>query len=177
MMTFFFFKLLYKLALEVKEFFWKGNSYSSLQSFGQEMLTKLRQSDMSDKNLWDEIFANQLLSQYLELHSQPKEAINAVKSLETTNTDRRDGLISYYHTAYFLTGKKELLVEGKNFSTPEELAEHMNSLLDESIEAFENFSYKLIDNNNKLNEEFEAWLIALGKRNELENWKQNLKTA
>ena len=53
----------------------------------------------------------------------------------------------------------------------------MNSLLDDSAEAFENFAYKLTDNDNKLNEEFEAWLIALGKRNELENWKQNLKTA
>ena len=172
-----FFKLLYKLAPEVKEFFWKDNRYSSLQSFGQEMLTKLRQSDMSDKNLWDEIFANQLLSQYLELHSQPKEVVDAVKSLETMNTDRRDGLISYYHTAYFLTGKKELQVEDKKFYTVEELAEHMNSLLDGSIEAFEIFSYKLIDDNNKLNEEFEAWLIALGKRDELNNWKQNLKIA
>lgn len=172
-----FFKLLYKLAPEMKEFFWKGNSYSSLQKFGQNMLMKLRLSDMRDKNLWDEILANRLFSQYLELHSQPKEAVEAVRSLETTNRDRRDGLISYYHMAYLLTGKKELLVDGKNFSTAEELAEHMNILLNKSIEAFESFSYNLIDNNNKLNEEFEAWLIALGKRDELENWKQNLKSA
>ena len=172
-----FWKLLYKLAPNVKEFFWKNKRYPSLQSFGQEMLTKLRQSDMSDKNLWDEIFANRLLSQYLEFHSHPKEVVNAVKSLETTNRDRRDGLISYYHTAYLLTGKKELQIEDKKFYTAEELAEHMNSLLDDSTEAFENFSNKLIDNDNKLNEEFEAWLIALGKRDELNNWKHNLKTA
>lgn len=172
-----FWRLLYKLAPDIKEFFWKNKRYSSLQSFGQEMLAKLRQSDMSDKNFWDEIFANHLLSQYLELHSQPKEAVDAVKSLETTNRDRRDGLISYYHAAYLLTGKKELQVEDKKFYTAEELAEHINSLLDGSTEAFENFSYKLIDNDKKLNEEFEAWLIALGKRDELNNWKQNLKTA
>lgn len=172
-----FFKLLYKLAPDMKEFFWKNKHHSSLQSFGQEILTKLRQSDMSDKNLWDEVFTNQLLSQYLEIHSQPKEAVAAVKSLETTNRDRRDGLISYYHAAYLLTGKKELQLEDKNFYTAEELAEHMNSLLDDSTEAFENFSNKLINDDNKLNEEFEAWLIALGKRDELNSWKQNLKTA
>ena len=172
-----FWKLLYKLAPDIKEFFWKNKRYSSLQSFGQEMLTKLHQSDMSDKNLWDEIFANQLLSQYLELHSQPKEAVDAVKFLEITNTDRKDGLISYYHAAYLLTGKKELQVEDKKFYTAEELAEHMKFLLDDSTEAFEIFSYKLIDSDNKLNEEFEAWLIALGRRDELNNWKQNLKTA
>ena len=169
-----FWKLLYKLAPNVKEFFWKEKHYPSLQSFGQEMLTKLRRADTSDKNFWDEIFANHLLSQYLELHAQPKEA---VQSLETTNRDRRDGLISYYHAAYLLIGKKELQVEDEKFYTAEELAEYMNSLLDDSAEAFENFAYKLTDNDNKLNEEFEAWLIALGKRNELENWKQNLKTA
>ena len=172
-----FWRLLYKLAPNVEEFFWKNKLYPSLQSFGQEILTKLRQSDMSDKNLWDEVFANRLLSQYLELHSQPKEVVNAVRSLETTNRDRRDGLISYYQTAYLLTGTKELQIEDKKFYTAEELAEHMNFLLDESTEAFENFSNKLIDNDNKLNEEFEAWLIALGKRDELNNWKQNLKTA
>ncbi|MBR3745418.1 MAG: hypothetical protein IKN27_00470, partial [Selenomonadaceae bacterium] len=83
----------------------------------------------------------------------------------------------YYHAAYLLTGKKELQVEDKKFYTAEELAEHMNSLLDDSIETFENFSYKLTDNDNKLTEEFEAWLIALGKRDELNNWKHNLKTA
>lgn len=172
-----FWKLLYKLAPDVKEFFWKGKLYSSLQSFGQEMLTKLRQADTSDKNYWDEIFANHLLSQYLELHAQPKEAVDAVQSLETTNRDRRDGLISYYHAAYLLICKKELQVDDKKFYTAEELAEYMNSLLDDSAEVFENFAYKLTDNDNKLNEEFEAWLIALGKRTELENWKQNLKTS
>lgn len=172
-----FWKLLYKLALDVKEFFWKGKLYSSLQSFGQEMLTKLRQADTSDKNYWDEIFVNHLLSQYLELHAQPKEAVDAVKSLETTNRDRRDGLISYYHAAYLLIGKKELQVDDKKFYTAEELAEYMNSLPDDSADVFENFAYNLTDNDNKLNEEFEAWLIALGKRNELKNWKQNLKTS
>lgn len=172
-----FWNLLYKLAPDVKEFFWKGKSYPSLQEFGQNILIKLRLSDMSDKNLWDEILSKHLLSQYLELHSQPKEIVGAVKSLETTNRDRRNGLISYYHIAYLLTGKKELLVDGKNFSTPEELAEHMNSLLDDSMETFEKFCYKLINKENSLNEEFEAWLIALGKRNELNAWKQNLKSA
>ena len=172
-----FWKLLYKLTPDVKEFFWKGRSYPSLQKLGQEMLTRLRRADMSDKNFWDEILGKRLLSQYLESHSQPKEIISAVKSLENTNRDRRDGLISYYHVAYFLAGKKELQVANKNFSTAEQLAEHMNALIGESVEKFEQFCYKLIDSNNKLSEEFEAWLIALGKRNELNSWKQNLQTA
>lgn len=170
-----FWKLLYKLAPNMKKFFWKGKSYPSLQKFGQDMLMKLRLGDMSEKNLWDEILAKQLISQYLELHSQSKELVNATNALETTSEDRRDGLIPYYQMAYILTGKAELAFGGTTFSTPEDLAKHMNILIDDSIEAFENFSGNLIDNNNKLNEEFEAWLIALGKRDELNSWKQNLQ--
>ena len=170
-----FWNLLYKLAPNMKKFFWKGKIFQSLQDFGKNMLIKLRMSDMKEKNFWDEIFANQLTSKYLELHSQQKELVDAVKALETTSKDRRDGLISYYQMAYILTGKAELVIGGRIFSTPEDLAKHMNSLIDESTEEFEKFSTHLIDSNNKLNEEFEAWLIALGKRDELNDWKQNLQ--
>lgn len=169
-----FWRLLYKLAPDSEEFFWKGRNYSSLEKFGQEMLAKLRRSNASDKSFWDEIINRRLLSQYLEIHSQPKEIVAAVKSLESTNVDRKDDRKKYYLAAYFLTGKKELLVGDKKFSTAENLAKYMNALLDDSAEAFEEFCFNLIDSDNNLNEEFEAWLIALGKRNELQTWKQNL---
>ena len=172
-----FWRLLYKLAPDAEEFFWKGRNYSSLEKFGQDMLAKLRRSNASDKNFWDEILNRWLLSQYLEIHSQPKEIVDAVKSLENTNADRKDDRKKYYLAAYFLTGKKELLAGGKKFSTAEKLVKYMNDLLDDSTEAFEEFCFNLINADNNLNEEFEAWLIALGKRNELQTWKQNLKTA
>ena len=172
-----FWKLLYKLAPDMKEFFWKGRKYSSLKDFGQDMLIRLRLVNMNDKNFWDEILSKRLLSQYLEIHSSPQKIIDGVKALEVTNRDRKDEYIKYYLLAYLLMGKKELRVEEKNFSTAEELAEYMDNLLGDSVKTFEEFCYKLIDNKNALNEEFEAWLISLGKRNELNNWKQNLKTA
>ena len=172
-----FWKVLYKLAPDLEEFFWKGKKYSSLKKFGQDMLIKLRLADMSNKNFWDEVINWRLLSQYLEIHSQPQKIIDGVKALENTNRDRRDERIKYYLLAYLLMGKKELRVEEKNFSTTEELAEHMNDLLGDSFATFEKFCYKLIYSKNALNEEFEAWLISLGKRNELNIWKQNLKTA
>ena len=172
-----FWKLLYKLAPDVKEFFWKDKMYPSLKKLGQNMLTKLRLGDESDKNFWDEILDKHLLSQYLELHSQPKNFIDAIKSFEVTNADRTNDYIKYYLVAYFLTEKIELLVDGKSFSTPETLAEHMDELLNESAEKFDKFCHKLIYDTNTLNAEFESWLIALGKRKELNDWKQNLKIA
>ena len=172
-----FFALIYKLLPTLQEFYWKDKKYSSLADFGWDILNKLRHADMSEKNLWDEIFANKLISKYLTSHKQAREIISAVQSLENTNEDRKNDLQKYYLMAYILTGKRELQIDDKNFSSPEELAEHMNFLLNNSESNFENFCDKLMDDNNKLNVEFESWLIALGKRNELENWKQNLKAS
>ena len=132
---------------------------------------------MRSQVFWDEILGSRLISQCLELHSQPQALIDGVKALETTNRDRNDGRIKYYRAAYFLMGRKELLVDGKKFSTTEELVEHMNTLLRRSVADFEKFCYKLISDKNVLNEEFEAWLIALGKRGELSSWRQRLQIA
>ena len=169
-----FWKLLYKLSPNLKKFFWKNKNYSSAQKLGEDILIKLRMADTGDKNFWNEILENNLLSQYLKNISAPKAIIDAVKSLENTNKDRANNQ-KYYQLAYLLTGSREFVIDGKNFSTVEELIEHMNNLLKNSADTFENFCYKLIDGDNNLNEEFEAWLIAIGKRAELNNWKNNLR--
>ena len=169
-----FWKLLYKLSPNLKKFFWKNKNYSSAQKLGEDILIKLRMADTSDKKFWNEILENNLLSQYLKNISAPKAIIDAVKSLENTNKDRANNQ-KYYQLAYLLTGSREFVIDGKNFSTVEELINHMNNLLKNSADTFENFCYKLIDGDNNLNEEFEAWLIAIGKRAELNNWKNNLR--
>ena len=169
-----FWKLLYKLSPNLKKFFWKNKNYSSAQKFGEDILIKLRMADTGDKKFWNEILENNLLSQYLKNISAPKAIIDAVKSLENTNKDRANNQ-KYYQLAYLLTGSREFVIDGKNFSTVEELINHMNNLLKNSADTFENFCYKLIDGDNNLNEEFEAWLIAIGKRAELNKWKNNLR--
>ena len=55
-----------------------------------------------------------------------------------------------------------------------ELANYMKGLLDSSYEEFEEFCHSLIDYDDTLDVQLEAWLIALGKRKELELWRQGL---
>ena len=50
----------------------------------------------------------------------------------------------------------------------------MKSLLDSSYEEFEAFCHSMIDYNDTLDVQLEAWLVALGKRNQLEVWRRNL---
>ena len=76
--------------------------------------------------------------------------------------------------AYMLFGQKIFNFEGKQFRTGGELAEHLKDLLRESYEAFQKCCHDLVDYNNNLDTQFECWLIALGKREELEQWKKTL---
>ena len=50
----------------------------------------------------------------------------------------------------------------------------MKGLLDSSYEEFEDFCHSMIDYDDTLDVQLEAWLIALGKRKELDAWRHNL---
>lgn len=170
-----FFKFIYKTLPSQQKFYWKGHKYSSLRDLGEKILIKLRMSDMTEMNLWDEMLGNNVISNYLELHSQSEDMIEVMRSLENTSADRKNDFTKYYLLAYYLTGRRVLIIAGEKFSTIEELIEYMNNLLAQSVEDFEIFCSELIDSNNDLNVEFESWLIALNKREELKKWRENLK--
>ena len=56
-----------------------------------------------------------------------------------------------------------------------ELTAYMKGLLDSSYEEFEDFCHSMIDYDDTLDVQLEAWLIALGKRKELDAWRQGLQ--
>ena len=171
-------KTLYMLAPEIKTFYWKGKSFNSLLELGSEMLAKLWKDDKSDFNYYQSILSQKVLSLYVEIKSPSDVKLNqASKHIEdmykvegTTNPKK-----VYYLMAYMLSGQKIFNFEGKQFRTVEELARYMKEKLDVSYEAFQSICHKLIDYKDNLDLQFECWLIALGKGNELKSWKTNLK--
>ena len=168
-------KLIYKLSPHLTTFYWKNHKYASLIALGQDILTKLRSSDVKAYSFWNEILENKLISYYMKLHSHSKEIISAVSSIENTFKIRKNDKCQYYILGYLLTEKRELQIDDKIFNDIRELITHLNHLLEVSQESFEQFCCKLINANNVLNAEFEAWLIASGKHKEIANWKQNLR--
>ena len=170
-----FWQLIYKISPRTEKFFWSNSIYSSIVEFGQEILNDLRKSDFTKRAFWDEIIKYHLPSEYMKIHGEDNHLISAVRVVEISNFDRGDDLRKYYVLAYLLVKKTELKIADKLFYTIEELSAYMNELAKLSIEDFEDFCYKMVMENNQLSPEFEAWLIALGKREEIEKWKQNLK--
>ena len=174
-----FWDLLYKINPNLNGFYWMGQVYESLPALGRDMLERLWRNDKRNYSYWDSILENKLLSNYLaNVNSQNKDLLTASQAIETqhnvmTKTDR-DKSMNYYTMAYLLSGQKLLAIGDKRLKNVSELTAHMKQLLDSSYEELEKFCHSMIDYHDTLDVQLEAWLIALGKRKELENWRNNL---
>ena len=75
---------------------------------------------------------------------------------------------------FMISGDRGFVLAGKQFDSIDALAEHMNTLLTSSFDKFDVFCKNIIGVDNSLDPQFEAWLIAQGKSNEIEQWKKTL---
>lgn len=174
-----FWDLLYKIYPELNGFYWMGQIYESLPALGRDMLERLWRNDKSNYAYWDGILGNKLLSNYLtKVKSKNDNLAAAVSALEASHTvgnrSKRDTIMNYYTMAYLLSGQKLFAIGDKRLKNVAELAAHMKGLLDSSYEEFEDFCHSMIDYDDTLDVQLEAWLIALGKRNELRVWREQL---
>ena len=156
-----------------------GQIYESLPALGRDMLEKLWKNDKSNYTYWDSVLDNKLLTAYLTTVKSRNAGLSAAAAaLETvhslSNRSKRDTLINYYTMAYLLSGQKLFSTGNKQLKNVTELTAYMKTLLDSSYEEFEDFCHTLIDYDDTLDAQFEAWLIALGKRKELESWRTSL---
>ena len=174
-----FWDLLYKIYPELNGFYWMGQIYESLPALGRDMLERLWRADKSNYAYWDSILGNKLLTNYLlKVKSKNEDLAAAVSALETAHNigsrSKRDTMMNYYTMAYLLSGQKLFAIGEKRLKSVSELAAHMNRLLDSSYEEFEDFCHSLIDYDDTLDVQLEAWLIALGNRKEIEKWREQL---
>lgn len=175
-----FWDLLYKIYPELNGFYWMGQTYESLPALGRDMLERLWRNDKSNYSYWDSILGNKLLTNYLsKVKSKNENLADATSALETAhnvgNRSKRDTIMNYYTMAYLLSGQKLFAIGEKRLKSVSELTAYMKGLLDSSYEEFEDFCHSMIDYDDTLDVQLEAWLIALGKRKELDAWRQGLQ--
>lgn len=174
-----FWNLLYRIYPELKGFYWMGQIYESLPALGRDMLERLWKDDKSNYAYWDSILENKLLTNYLLIVKSKNDGLAAALSAFETahslgNRSKHDIMMNYYTMAYLLSGQKLFAIGEKRLKNVSELAAHMKGLLDSSYEEFEDFCHSLIDYDDTLDAQFEAWLIALGNRKELDAWRAGL---
>ena len=175
-----FWKLLYQIDAGRRGFIWKGRGFESLPALGRDVLERMWQADLSQYSFYNDILANRLLSQYAEMTAPNNEKLRrAAAAIEdsyqlerSSGTDMRR---TFYLMAYSLSGQRVLKLDGEQFRTVGELAGYMKRLLAESLSKFENLCHRLIDYEGNLDVQLETWLMAIGRRKELEAWRASMQ--
>lgn len=175
-----FFKTLYKIDSNMTRFCWKGKQYEDITVLGNELLEKLWANDKSMEAFLDELLQKGVLSQYiLCMDKTDVQKANAVEAIELSyrifKNNIRQKVMNYYLLAYMLSGRKSFYKEGIEFKSVQELTVFLKKALDCSYDEFEKLCSDLIDNNDNLDVQFESWLLALGKNNEIEQWRKSLQ--
>lgn len=174
-----FWKLLYKLNPNTTDFYWKGRTYQGLSALGREILEKLWKNDTSSDTCYYEILEEKILSNYVAIKADKNKVLaDAARGLEDGHKmadNQRAKKKNLYLMAYMLSGQKLMHFDGKEFRTVGEFADYMKEILEQSYEKFEAVCHKLIDYEDNLDVQFESWLLALGKKKELNSWRENLQ--
>lgn len=173
-----FFQTIYKLCPTMRTFFWRDNRFESLPELGNSILEHMRSNDRSNYGMYDEILSRKVISEYIIMKDEKNEQlINAARNLEERfinhHSDEHEKELSYYLTGYMLSGQRTYLLNGKIYSSVDELIQTLHNLLSLSESGFADLCDQIIDRTGTLSEQFEAWLITLGKHEELQKWRMS----
>ena len=172
-----FWKLLYQIEPTLRVLLWKDRRFESLEAMGTEILSDLRSGKTASNALWHEILDKELLSYYVgTVCKENKEIVQAIKAIETARKHQNKGTradqMNLYTLGYLLSGDRTFRLDYLKFTSVESLTLHMKEIMDVSYEDFSNFCNRIIMKDSSLDPQFEAWLIALGNRKALEEWKK-----
>jgi serine/threonine protein kinase len=175
-----FYKLLCRLYLDNKAFYWKSLQYESLESLGDEMIASVHCYPNSEMlPAFFEIIEKKLISTRIEIMSQSNSALyKAIVATETgfshPAVTERAKLLYLAILGYLLTDKRNFNFDGVICSNTAEFAEHLKNLATTDRIGLERCCNTLINSDNNLKICLEAWLIAIGKRAEVVQWQKQL---
>ena len=173
------FRILYRLDRTLDDFIWKGHQYNSLEAFGRDVQDKLRYNIRPDMSLVDEILKRRISSEYLYARGNiPEEMKKAVAAIETGYANYSDNYkqrwMNYHLLGYLLSGRKTFYMDEQEFADADELIIFLQDVLKASYKKFEEYCNQLIDKKGSLNMQLETWLMAIGKKEQLDRWKEQL---
>ena len=173
-----FFQTLYKISPDTRAFYWRGSRFENLPHFGSSILAHLRRRDRNSYDLYDEVLTKRVISEYVAIRDNGNEQLlSAVRKLEDRFISRRsyerERKLSYYLAGYMLSGQRTLVIGSLSVATVDELVKQMQALLSVSAGKFQSICDQLIDSSGRLDEQFEAWLLMLGKHQELNKWRRS----
>lgn len=172
-----FLKTLYKIDPDTAVFYWKGSTYADLQILGEDLLQRLWENDGAVDQFFGSILGGSALTVYAAaVGITDKNILDPLQGLESyyhaSGGTEENRVRVYYLMAYMLSGKKILNVFDRQFPSIDDVAVFLDELIHSSYDSFDRFCRILINERGELAPQFESWLIALGKREEIKNWRK-----
>ncbi|MBQ9358125.1 MAG: protein kinase [Abditibacteriota bacterium] len=174
-----FFECIYRLDPQMREFCWKDQRFADLKELGFKLFGELHSGRAGAG--FGEILANGLVSVYLK-HTAPgngaagRLAGDIEQLYRVAGEGSRNSVMAMYSMAFALTGSREYVhKDGSRFACPEDMTDYLEKAHSRSYEDFVKACLSFIDEKNELEPQLEAWLLALGKKNEVEAWKEQIK--
>ena len=168
-----FWRLLYRISPVLHRFYWKGLGFEGLRSLGLELLGRVWAGDETVTNWCEGLLEYNVLTQYLRMTDPDNRALLRTAervegyAVEVRSTPEK----ACCYMAYELSGQRVFRFRGQEYRTVADLGGYMQKLLSESREAFSGLCARLADLDGNLHPQLEAWLVSLGKREELERWR------
>lgn len=172
-----FFQTLYMISPQTISFYWKGKSFENLNELGNTILQDLRNNNKTNYDFYDDIITNNAILEYMKIQKESNNTLlewtRAISNLfEKNNLSEKTKVIGYYIIGYVLSGDRALVINDSSFYSIDQLVQVLHRQLIESCSEFEKMCHQLMDRNGVLSEQFEAWLLVLGKKEEIGKWRK-----
>ena len=151
---------------------WRGRRYASAEDLGGSMLQALRGTGAVPAHV-DSL----MVSGAAAVFAAPaqKEGLAAIGArCAAPDCSMREKTLLTYMTGYLLSGVAAFVMEGETFYTVEDLGAWLENRCKRSPAAFTRACHRLLDESNQLDPQLEAWLIALGRRQDVAKWQSEM---
>lgn len=151
---------------------WHGRRYASAADLGSSLLQALRGTGMIPAH-FDSLMLGGAVSVFAEEEQKP-----GLRGLEARyaapDCVPREKTCLMYLVGFLLCGTAALVMEEETFYTVAQLAAWLQARAKRSGTAFTRACHRLLDADHLLDPQLEAWLIALGHRQDVTKWQAEM---
>ena len=172
-----FFSLIYKMNPALTLLSWQNATFQDIGDLGIKYISALRTENTRVIGVVEELFAKGFVEEYLQKTSpDDTRLLKSIQKAEKefsniSSSSQHDAMVYRFTIAYSLSGDKTFVYDSIVFSTMEELVSYVHSSFKKSLKKFDKVCNELLNADETLNPELEAWLVAIGKSDVLNAWK------
>ena len=152
---------------------WCGRRYASAPDLGGSLLQALRGTGVIPAHC-DSLMRSGAASLFADEDQRvPLSALEA--RYAAPDCSGREQTMLMYMVGFLLSGVAAFVLEEETFYTVEQLAGWLESRAKRSSAAFTRACQRLLDEDYLLDPQLEAWLIALGRRQDVSLWRSEIE--